>query len=39
MTVSVEQMSVNETSFKANTMEILPNDWWQLTENFVVPWA
>jgi hypothetical protein len=37
MRVSVKQMSVNGRSFSESAMEILPDDWWQLTENFVVP--
>jgi len=36
MTVSAEQMSVSETSCSLDTMDVLPNDWWQLIENFAV---
>jgi hypothetical protein len=36
MTVSAEQMSVSETSYSQDIMDILPNDWWQLIENFAV---
>jgi hypothetical protein len=32
-------MSVNETSFSENSMEISPDDGWQLIEHFAVPWA
>jgi hypothetical protein len=37
MAVSLEHMSVKQTSYSQDIMGILPNGWWKLNEKFAVP--
>jgi len=39
MAVSLECMSVKQTSYSQDIMGVLPDGWWKLIEKFAVPGA